>query len=200
MNRTEKDIYLLFNDEVQNAIEAFERIFVGLNKIKCSEKFKNTIFNGIKFAINQLILNVCVVELNSALEDDYLKGDTSQKRFNHFIDELQNKDNKDGIIDKYPRLFEQVRNTLRNYLNANSELILRLDRDIDLILDELFDSHNLLLTEISQDGDTHRGGRSARVLTFRGVDEANDEKIKFKILYKPRPSQIDCKFQDFLKR
>ncbi|WP_191092529.1 type 2 lanthipeptide synthetase LanM family protein [Francisella sp. SYW-9] len=143
-----------------------------------------------------IITNVCALELASASREGYLKGETPKDRFYFFCEELKKKEHQEAIFEKYPKLKEKVSFVLTNFISANIEMLDRLNENLDGLQNKLFNDDTVKLIKVSASGDTHRLGRSTRILTFRSISDTTKE---YKCVYKPRPSQIDCEFQSFFR-
>jgi type 2 lantibiotic biosynthesis protein LanM len=137
-----------------------------------------------------------VLELNVARVRGELTGDTPEARFESFIDKLADPEFAQRIISEYPVLARSLAQSVERQVAVGRELIERLARDWQEICGQFCDGKSPgRLTDLSFGmGDTHCGGRSVAVLTFRDA-ETNGE---FKLVYKPRCLSVERHFQELL--
>ena len=210
--KTENDFYLIFKDEINAVCTGLFNFIDLLEKISITDNVKSVLYKSISFKINYMVKKIFVYELNEARDNGFLNGDTSEERFDDFIEKIQNVENKNDIIEKYPELYLYVQNYLRNKLQSKKVFFKRLNNDFDLIKSELFsDKSSLCLDDISVAGDSHKGGYSTLILSFNAEHASRQLKVEtqhpaskkekelYKCLYKPRASDVDHQFQEFFQ-
>ena len=131
------------------------------------------------------ITKTFVYELHAATN-----GSDDDNGFAMFIqDSFLNYENLIAFYEKYPVICRCLTQQTENLINCFSELLDRLDADIDYIYSEFEINHPKVLTGISCDeGDTHQQGRFVMQLKF-------SDSI---VVYKPRNLLIQAKFSDFI--
>ncbi|GHO49949.1 type 2 lanthipeptide synthetase LanM family protein [Ktedonospora formicarum] len=132
-----------------------------------------------------------VLELHVARIEGRLVGETAQERFQHFITQLRQEDGIWPILQEYSVLARQLSITIERWLTCELEFLERLCADWSLIQCTFAPGHNPgVLTGIEAGvGDTHRGGRSVRVLSFHSG---------LRLVYKPKSLAVDQHFQELL--
>lgn len=140
-----------------------------------------------------LINKTMVLELNVSKVQNQLKGDTSEERFADFIQQLTTKKMRDYINRDYPILVRRITEEADNWLHHSFQFVNRLAKDYTDLVNTLFDGDAAVVGQLDAAefgaGDTHRGGRTVAIITFKSGK---------KVVYKPRPLTIDQHFQAFL--
>lgn len=140
-----------------------------------------------------LINKTMVLELNVAKVQNQLKGETSEERFADFIQQLTTKKVRDYINRDYPILVRRITEEADNWLHHSFQFVNRLAKDYTDLVNTLFDGDAVAVGQLNTAefgaGDTHRGGRTVAIITFKSGK---------KVVYKPRPLTIDQHFQAFL--
>lgn len=141
-----------------------------------------------------MIIRSAVLEMHFAKENKILEGDTSEKRFDDFIEKLQIPKNATDFLNKYAVLKEQIDINISQFIHVTNELFERLNNDKSILLEQFFTDHqNIKLTKINTAGDTHQQGHGVATLEF----SANNKKIN--LLYKPHSLSIDVAFLKFIE-
>jgi type 2 lantibiotic biosynthesis protein LanM len=138
-----------------------------------------------------MLSRTLVTELHVARLRDQLSGDTSEARFQSFIERLRDPACALGLLREYPVLARLLAMTVELWVETSVELLSRLCADWSAIRELLSPDMNPgPLTEIEGGaGDLHRGGRAVAILRFESG---------FQVVYKPRPLAIDVHFQELL--
>lgn len=137
-----------------------------------------------------------VLELNVARVRGELTGDTPEARFESFVDKLADPEFAQQIFSEYPVLVRSLAQSVERQVAVGRELIERLADDWREICGQFCDGKSPgILTDLSFGmGDTHCGGRSVAVLTFRDSETSSE----FKLVYKPRSLSVERHFQELL--
>jgi len=138
-----------------------------------------------------IVLRTMVLELNVARVQELLQGDTAEARFQSFIDRMVQPAHGIALLQEYPVLGRLVVESLDRWITVSEEFVQRLCDDW-LAIQQTFappeDPGPLVRIEGGM-GDTHRGGRSVVIATFRSG---------FRLVYKPKSLAIDRHFQQLL--
>lgn len=117
-----------------------------------------------------------------------LVGATPEERFADFVRQLREPATALPILAEYPTLARELVDEAQTWLTVRRELAVRLLCD----LEALRSTFGLTATSLNDVvdirtgvGDTHRGGRSVAILTFRDGD---------KVVYKPRGLAVEARF------
>lgn len=142
--------------------------------------------NDLKNILLPIIIKTCVYEMSIASKNQQLKGKTPESRFDYFINELKNPKLVFTLLKKYPLLEKISTISLQQYILTQSELFERLNQDYQKISRVILKNQTpLKITNVQSSGDKHQGGRSTCILSFK------NEKTSLKLVYKPRPLDID---------
>ncbi len=138
-----------------------------------------------------MVTPTMVLELHVARLGELLEGNTAEERFQSFLKRLRQPDIALGLLREYPVLARQLIVRIDTCVDFSLELLRSLITDWNAIRATFsFKEHPGPLTELSGGaGDSHRGGRSVRILTFGSG---------FKLVYKPRPVSVEKHFQELL--
>ncbi|GCF06930.1 hypothetical protein KDI_04940 [Dictyobacter arantiisoli] len=137
------------------------------------------------------LLKTLVLELNIARVQGRLQGKTSEARFHDFIQQLMLPQGMLPLLEEYVVLGRQLVETIDMWVNYELELLTRLCNDWQEICAQLNAGQDpgVLIEIRSEQGDTHRHGRSVAILTWSSG---------FQLVYKPRSLAIDVHFQKVL--
>ncbi len=137
------------------------------------------------------LLRTAVLELNVARVQERLHGDTPEARFQDFMQQITQPAGIPSLLEEYVVLARQLVETIDNWITRELELLTRLCQDWEQIRTTFTPDNDpgLLVGFDEGAGDTHCGGRSVTILTWRSG---------FRLVYKPRSLAIDCHFQDLL--
>lgn len=151
------------------------------------------IYSGNLFAlITPPLMRVVTLELHISRLLGNLQGESSETRFQDFLNQMQTPAKFHKLIYDYPVLARLLILILDNWLNFGLEFLSHLCADWPLILEEF--SPGKLVGKLvrweSGAGDNHKEGRSVLKLGFESG---------FKLIYKPRSLAIDQHFQKLLE-
>jgi type 2 lantibiotic biosynthesis protein LanM len=158
-----------------------------------SKQVVNTLSINLIDKLMRLINKTMVLELNVSKVQNKLNGETSEERFADFVQQLKTKKVRDYINRDYPILVRRITEEADNWLHHSFQFVNRLAKDYADLVGTLFDGDASKVGQIQRAefgaGDTHRGGRTVAIITFKSGK---------KVVYKPRPLTIDMHFQNFL--
>jgi type 2 lantibiotic biosynthesis protein LanM len=149
------------------------------------------LYENLPGQLLQIVLRTMVLELNVARVQELLQGDTVEERFQSFINRMAQPAHGMALLQEYPVLGRLVVESLDRWVTVSVEFVQRLCDDW-LAIQQTFappeDPGPLVRVESGM-GDTHRGGRSVIIATFRSG---------FRLVYKPKSLAIDRHFQQLL--
>jgi type 2 lantibiotic biosynthesis protein LanM len=132
-----------------------------------------------------------VLELNVARLLGVLDGATPEERFHSFLRRIRRPDNALALLQEYPVLARQLTTCMDQWVTFNLEFLQHLCADWEAIRAAFSPGENpgVLVAVDGGVGDSHRGGRSVRIVRFAsGVQ----------LVYKPRSLALDVRFQGLL--
>lgn len=146
---------------------------------------------GLFQQIEQQVSKTLVLELNIARLRGLLSGETPQERFQRYLRQLGQPEQLRSLLEEYSVLARQILLCSQLWAECSLEFAQRLCADWRDILSALCPPEEPgKLTEVMVGaGDTHRGGRSVMLLTFRSG---------WQLVYKPKSLKIDTHFQELL--
>jgi type 2 lantibiotic biosynthesis protein LanM len=173
------------NEGIQSLIHTYSNFPFNL------ETIENLLFVNLPRRLLMMLSRTLVLELNVARLQGLLQGDTSEERFQSFIQRLQQRDVALGILQEYPVLARQLTICVDRWVAQSLEFLQHLCSDWDLIRATFApDIDPGVLTEVSNgEGDSHRDGRSVVIFKFSSG---------FEVVYKPRSLSLDIHFQELL--
>lgn len=138
-----------------------------------------------------VLIKPLTLELNIARLQERLQGETPEERFHAFVQQLCEPGAMVALLELYPVLARLLVTILDQGVTYGLELLGHLCADWPEICERLAPDHatDVLTGAQFGAGDTHRGGRSVVILTFRSG---------FKLVYKPKSLAIDTHFQALL--
>jgi type 2 lantibiotic biosynthesis protein LanM len=155
------------------------------------ETIENLLFINLPRRLLMMLSRTLVLELNVARLQGLLQGETSEQRFQSFIQRLRQHDVALSILQEYPVLARQLTICIDRWVAVSLEFLQHLCGDWELIRATFTpDIDPGVLTEVhSGAGDSHRDGRSVIVAKFSSG---------FQVVYKPRSLSLDIHFQELL--
>jgi type 2 lantibiotic biosynthesis protein LanM len=132
-----------------------------------------------------------VLEVNIARLRGTLQGETSEERFQCYLHLLNQPERLLPLLEEYVVLARQVLLSSQLWAACSLEFLQRLCADWAEILSVFAPEQEpgVLVEAAGGAGDTHRGGHSVMILTFRSG---------WRLLYKPKSLTIDVHFQKVL--
>jgi len=149
------------------------------------------LYENLPGQLLQIVMRTMVLELNVARVQGLLQGDTAEERFQSFIDRIAQPIHGVALLQEYPVLGRLVVESLDRWATVSAEFVQRLCEDWRAIQQTfaLPEDPGPLVQVAGGMGDTHRGGRSVVIATFRSG---------FRLVYKPKSLAIDQHFQQLL--
>ena len=149
------------------------------------------LFSHVLDRLLPVLIKPLTLELNIARLQERLQGETPEERFRSFVRQLCEPGAMVALLELYPVLARLLVTIMDQGIAYGLELLGHLCADWPEICERLAPGDvNDMLTGIQFGaGDTHRGGRSVVLLTFRSG---------FKLVYKPKSLAIDTHFQALL--
>ena len=141
--------------------------------------------------IGQRVHKTLVLELNIARLRGLLKGETPQERFQDYLRQLSQHEQRQSLLEEYSVLARQILQCSQLWAACSLEFVQRLCADWQDILSAFHPSEEPgeLCEVIGDASDTHRGGHHVMLLTFRSG---------WQLVYKPKSLTIDTHFQALL--
>jgi type 2 lantibiotic biosynthesis protein LanM len=150
------------------------------------------LFANLPRRLIQMMSRTMVLELHVMRLQGQLQGDTSEERFQSFLQRMRDRDTALTILQEYPVLARQLILCINRWVATSLELLQRLCIDWQMIQTTFCSGSDpgLLVEAAGGAGDEHRGGRSVMIIKFSSG---------FQVVYKPRPLAVDVHFQELLK-
>lgn len=142
--------------------------------------------------VANIVIRTLVLELNVARVRGELRGESPEGRFDDFVLQGTRKSFVRKLVKEYPCLGRNLVETLATVNETNLEFFENIANDWSAICDTFFSGANPgYVTKVSGgDGDSHRGGRSVRIVEFASGA---------KIVYKPRSLAVDMFYNRVLE-
>lgn len=139
-----------------------------------------------------LLTRTMILELHVARVQGVLHGDTAEARFASFLQHISQLAPRTALLQEYPVLGRLVVEGLERWVTVSSEVAHRLCADWQAIQQVFAPSEppGPVVSITGGAGDTHRGGRSVMIVTWRSG---------FRLVYKPKSLAIDQHFQQLLQ-
>ncbi|MEW5804557.1 MAG: type 2 lanthipeptide synthetase LanM family protein [bacterium] len=146
---------------------------------------------NLPYQLIMMISRTMVLELNIARLQGLLPGDTAEERFCSFLERICQPDLVLAIFHEYPVLARQLVEHIDIWANLSLEFLRHLCSDWDEIRTTFSPGSDpgVLIQVKGHAGDSHRGGRSVLITTFRSG---------LKIVYRPKSLAVDVHFQELL--
>ncbi|WP_160146247.1 type 2 lanthipeptide synthetase LanM family protein [Dictyobacter aurantiacus] len=137
------------------------------------------------------MVKTMVLELHIARLQGRLRGETAEKRFQDFVEQLIQPQNMLQLLEEYAVLARLLVESIDMWVDYNLEILTRLCDDWPEILATFRPQHEpgTLIEINASQGDTHRRGHSVAVLVWDSG---------FRLVYKPRSLAVDAHFQELL--
>ena len=173
------------HQQIQKLIETQDNLPFDTNTIEA------LLFACLPEQLLWMLNRTMVLELNVARVQGALTGDTQQERFQSFLQRLRQGEIVLSLLQEYPVLARQLVITINRWVTYSLEFLQHLCTDWKAICNTFSPDCDpgLLLKVDGGLGDTHRGGRSVLIAFFNSG---------LKLVYKPRPLDVDVHFQQLL--
>lgn len=176
-------------------MDAYKRLKYGIINCEYFDNIKNIIRDfiyDIYVSIYRISFRICIQELNISKINGNLIGKNEKEEFDYYTHYLLNK--KDYIkyfYKEYPGLYyelsEKSNYMVSYFLEITNHIIESKEDLISMFLNNK--KENFIVEEIIlSSGDSHQGSKSVAIVKFKG---------NYKIVYKPRPLNIDEGFKNF---
>jgi len=161
------------------------------NNICVTDSAKERLLSTIGTRIFDFFSKVLVLELNKRKENDELKGNSPEERFQYFIAQyLGTSEELFDFYKRYPVLLRRAVTKIEFLIQFIQKALSNLDHEYFNILEESLLSKGSSITEISiGEGDSHQKGSSVILYEF---DSGH------KLVYKPRNLKIVESYHDFI--
>lgn len=158
-----------------------------------SEESKLEILDNLLNSLFHVSHKTLILEINYLRLSGELQGSTPEERYTYFCDILDNNPlYAESLFNEYPVLIRLIITKTINFINFLEELLNHFHCDKKQ-LEKTFNNGekiNKILHLYLSKGDAHKSGKSVLILEFNnGV----------KVVYKPRPLDIDMQFQKFIE-
>jgi type 2 lantibiotic biosynthesis protein LanM len=179
--------------------DAIERVEEGARTTKASyphapfepRSAAEVLFKGLPEQLLSILDGTMVLELHVARLEGLLSGDTTEERFQSFLDRMRRHDIALGLLLEYPVLARQLIVRANQWVECSLEFLRSLAADWDDLRAESFikDDPGMLVEATGGAGDHHRNGRSVVIARFSSG---------LRMVHKPRALSVDVHFQDLL--
>ncbi len=151
----------------------------------------NAFCENLPSQLIRMLAPTLVLELNVARLQGVLSGDTSEERFESFLQYVRGSDAAVSILQSYPTLAQQLVNRINKWTDFSLQFVEHLCADWRAIQHTLGEgAHPGLLSKVYGGlGDTHNGGKAVLMVEFESG---------WKLVYKPRSMAVDLHFQQLL--
>jgi type 2 lantibiotic biosynthesis protein LanM len=149
------------------------------------------LFANLPARLLRLLNRAMVAELNIARVEGVLRGDTTEARFQSFVQQLRDHERALDILELYPVLARQIVLAIDTWVAVSLEFLGHLCADLAALRAQFSPNGELdiLIKVDAGAGDIHKGGRSVVVVEFRSG---------LRLVYKPRSLAVEQHFQDLL--
>lgn len=178
-------LYNVFAPIAITEIEKFNMYLEKYNIIENKDYFIDRIILQLLDNLSKVATRTMVLELNIAREERKLVGDSSEERYNYFINSyLSDKDNLEKLYQRYPVLYQLLLEQTKDYFQFIRQILTDWIHDKSMIEDQ-FGIKNLLLKDIEIGlGDKHAGKSAAKIYLSDGK----------KLIYKPKNMNAEVGF------
>lgn len=163
-----------------------ENLKFNLNK----EKIKHQLLDALNIKLLNISLKTIVLEINIFKENNTVLGDSEKDRYDYIVSSLGKKENLILFFQKYPTLTRCLSEITINFEKNLKELINNLYINENTFKDffklDISDSLESIKFDL---GDTHQGGKTVNILTFKSGT---------KIVYKPKELEIINSFNKLI--
>ncbi len=162
------------------------------DQFQISSSLLEALFSSLLVELSYLMGPIMVLELHAANLTQSLPGETSEERYQGFIQRYAQCDKALNLLNEYPVLARQSLAVVQNWLETRLEFFNRLALDWSTLQNTFNLSQPLgCLVQIEdQISDPHNGGRQVFIVEFSGGT---------RLVYKPRSLSLDQHFQNLLQ-
>lgn len=158
------------------------------------ESFSHSLLQDLGNEWSQYLEKIFVLELHQAKQADFLKGDTPEQRYQHFLELLSLEENSHFLVDsRYFIISEKLKIFSKHYINYFHEFCQRFLKDRKEIAKQFnllnFDEAQLIAFNFK--GDPHANLKRVAIIGFRLKNL--DKKW---VVYKPRSIYNESFFND----
>ncbi|HHT7239527.1 TPA: type 2 lanthipeptide synthetase LanM family protein [Bacillus cereus] len=172
-------------------INQYFNINTSYKQVMDEQSVSKSIIENLKKQLFPITVKPIVLEVNIAELKKELQGNTPEEKFSFFVNsKLSSSEQVLNFLLDYPVLARRLTEIVETSLHHQFEILDRYFNDFIEIHTKIFSSHSALIQLHIGAGDTHNGGQTVTILTFKNQK---------KLVYKPRSLSIDLKFQKFLE-
>ncbi|MGN4719521.1 type 2 lanthipeptide synthetase LanM family protein [Bacillus cereus group sp. MYBK226-2] len=159
-------------------------------RVMDEQSISKSIIENLKTQLSPITVKPIVLEVNIAELRKELQGQTPEEKFEFFLkNKLSSSQQVLNLLLDYPVLARRLTEILETSLHHQFKILDRFFNDYKEIYKTILPSPSILIQLHIGAGDTHNGGQTVTILTFKNQK---------KLVYKPRSLSIDLKFQKFL--
>lgn len=150
----------------------------------------NTLLSILLPRLTRTVARSMVLELNIARTKGILDGNTSDRRFQSFIDYISQQAVSQRILTEYPVLIRQLMIRIDTWIKFSLEFLDHLCSDWETIKSYFSPEKDIgLISQLERVGDIHRDGRFVMIVRFSSNQL---------LVYKPRSLSVDFHFNELL--
>ena len=200
LNLFEETLRYIDNSEFNNSYAYLLRPFFSIfhNKFdleKFNYRIKDEVQKNIMECLYERLLNLgiktFILDLHELKEKNKLNGETSEERFQDYLEIAGEKEYLSSLYIKYPVLLRKLMKCTNDFANFCNEIFSRIEKNknnFSTLFRSSKQSELVLNKAVFENGDTHENGRTVVVLDFN----------QGKLLYKPRNLYIENEFRKIL--
>lgn len=182
-------LFNFFAPLIDGKIEKFYKKVLDNNFIFNKEKFYEDIVIDLLTSLSKIATRTLVLVLNIAREDEKLVGETSEDRYEYFVNTfLENPENLLSLYNTYPVLVDLIKKRTDDFFNYIEEILTAWKQDYELV-NKYFGINAKEIVSIKMGlGDLHAGKSVAKVNFTDDIC----------LVYKPRNAQVEIKFNELI--
>ncbi|MDS3918863.1 type 2 lanthipeptide synthetase LanM [Staphylococcus hominis] len=163
-----------------------EKLMIYLNKenykfIKDKENFVFALISQLEKLLSNFSKKATILEINQWRDNNKLSGESSEIRYQYFLQEFLKRNNLIYFFEKYIVLTRQICESTIFFYDYIKEILYHINSDINELEnfteEKLFNLKNIIFGE----GDTHNNGKTVCILDFYNC----------KLVYKPKDLNIN---------
>lgn len=178
----EHDWYGLYKSFINDALKCFQENIKDMNYIEKERLITSVLEYCVQEMIN-ISYRAIVLEINKLSVSGSLQGKDKFARYDYYIEKkLCNLDYVIVFFQKYPVLFDLLKDKTNKVFNYTLEIFRNVENDYEILQQSYFINETRMLSNILfNTGDVHNGGKFVCILHFDNI----------KVIYKPRNMDID---------